>query len=290
MVRLAVLSDIHGNLIALEAVLSDLQQYAVDGIIVAGDIVVGGPQPAETLQRLRSLGSLMIQGNADQALLRYASGKAHANQSIAQQFALLRWTRRQVDQDALDFLQSLPEQRVVALAGTDPIRVVHGSPCHISERILPERDPALLDLELAQIDELVLVCGHTHIPWQAAPNGRLALNPGSVGSPLNGMTGAQYALLTWGGLSWQARLLTTPYDLEPLRQVCQASGFLTEGGAFARLCLLSVETAQDVLDDFFAYAARLAEKAGCGEIDFISDTIWEQAVESFGWNRYDKQS
>jgi putative phosphoesterase len=284
--RLAVLSDIHGNLTALEAMLSDLRQYAVNGILVAGDIVVGGPQPAETLQRLRALGCVMIRGNADQALLQHAAGRAPASQSTAQQFALLRWTRRQVDQDALDFLASLPEQRVVALAGADPIRMVHGSPRHISERIFPERDPALLDLVLAQISEPVLVCGHTHLPWQVARDGRLALNPGAVGSPLNGTLGAQYALLTWANTGWQARLIAVPYDLEPLRQVCRTSGFLADGGAFARLCLLSVETGQDVLDDFFAYAAGLTEQAGYAECDHIPDAVWKQAVETFGWAKY----
>jgi len=284
--RLAVLSDIHGNLVALEAVLSDLQQYTVDGVLVAGDIVVGGPQPAETLQRLRALGSILIRGNADQALLQYAAGKAPASQATAQQFALLRWTRRQVDQEAVDFLASLPEQRVVALAGTDPIRMVHGSPRHLSERIFPERDPALLDLVLAQISEPVMVCGHTHIPWWIERNGCLALNPGSVGSPLNGIVGAQYALLNWTGEGWQAKLIAIPYDLEPLRQACQANGFLSDGGAFARLCLLSVETGQDVLDDFFAYASGLAEQAGYAECDHIPDDIWEQAVKTFSWERY----
>ena len=165
---------------------------------------------------------------------------------------------------------------------------MHGSPRRLSERIFPERDPALLALILSQISEPVLVCGHTHIPWQVERDGRLALNPGSVGSPLNGVTGAQYALLAWTGQRWQARLITVPYDLEPLRQVCRANGFLAEGGAFARLCLLSVETGQDALDDFFAYAAALAAKADEEESDFIPDAIWKRSVETFSWGRYSK--
>lgn len=284
--QLAVLSDIHGNLPALDAVLNDLQQYPIAGIVVAGDIVTGGPQGVETAQRLRALDSLMIRGNADNALLKYAARDVPAIWHTNHQFALLRWTRHQVDQEMLDFLKSLPDQRVVALPGTAAIRVVHGSPRHISEPIFPDRDPAMLDTVLAQINEPVLVCGHTHLPWQVKRNSLLVLNPGAVSGPLNGVVGAQYALLNWYNDHWQAKHITVAYDLDRIRKACRESGFLEEGGAFAQAVLLSIETGQDVIEDFFSYAFELVAKAGISDSDIIPDDIWDQASTTFDWARY----
>ena len=162
--RLAVLADIHGNLPALEAVLEDLARYEPDGILVAGDLVLGGPQPNEAVRRLRSASRWIIRGNGDSSLVRYATGDALQAWRTHLQFSILRWTRHTVDQDTLAFLKGLPEQCVVEVPGTAPIRVVHGSPGHPSASIFPDKEPATLDRALTQVHEPVLVCGHTHIP------------------------------------------------------------------------------------------------------------------------------
>ena len=172
--RLAVLSDIHGNLPALEAVLRDLERRDIDGIIVAGDFI-GGPQPVETIRLLRARRTWMIRGNSDDNLLRLGNGLAPQAWHSSRQFALLRWARRHVDRGTFGFLQSLPQQRVVQVPGRVAIRVVHGSPRDPYESIFPEREPATLDAALAQVNEPVFVCGHTHIPWKVERHGRLAL-------------------------------------------------------------------------------------------------------------------
>jgi putative phosphoesterase len=283
--RLAVMSDIHGNLPALEAVLEDLQPHAPDGIIVAGDLV-GGPQPNEVIRTLRALGSRMIRGNSDANLLRYGTGNAPDKWHTSPQFALLRWTHRHVDAKTFDFIQSLPEQRVVELPGTAAIRVVHGSPRDPCEYIFPDRDPHVLDLALSQTSEPVLVCGHTHVPWKVERGGRLALNPGSVCGPLNGEIYPQYALLTWRDGRWHAEHHAVPYDLERIRSAFRESGLLEQGGALARAFLLCIETGQNVFDDFFAHAHTLAAKAGFKDYDVFPNTIWRQAAATFDWKSY----
>jgi putative phosphoesterase len=281
-VQLAVLSDIHGNLPALEAVLQDLQRWDIRGIIVAGDFT-GGPQPNETIRRLRSLDTRMIRGNSDDNLLRYGNGLAPQAWHSSRQFALLRWAHRHVDRDAFEFLQSLPEQRVIHMPGTGAIRVVHGSPRNPSGSIFPDREPTTLDLALAQVDEPVFVCGHTHIPWKVERDGRLALNPGAVCGPLNGEVGAQYALLTWQDNHWQVDLRAVDYDLEQIRVAFLKSGLLDEGGALARSFLLSIETGQNVADWFLAYAYGLAAEAGHKGRSVVPDEIWERAATTFDW-------
>jgi putative phosphoesterase len=277
---LAVLSDVHGNLPALQAVSNDMQQYSVDGIIVAGDFI-GGPQPNETIELLRSLGSCMIRGNSDNNLLRYESHDLPDAWRNDLQFALLRWAFRHVTQENLQFLRSLPEQRVIELPGAAAIRAVHGSPRHPAEAIYPDRDPALLDLVLGQVDEPVLVCGHTHEPWALAQNGKLALNPGAVCGPLNGYVGAQYALLTWQPDHWQVEHRALPYDIDQIRSAFHASGLWEEGGTLAHLFLRSIETGQNVTEDFLSYAYSLAAQHGFRNCEYIPDIIWERATATF---------
>ncbi len=305
--RLAVLADTHGNLPALEAVLADVRQQGVDGIIVAGDFTTGGPHQLETFNLLRSLDSWMIRGNSEGYLLAYDVGNVSDGWRASKQWASVRWSHLRLNREILDFIAALPEQRIVTLDDAAPIRVVHGSPRSPSEHLFPDRDPvaldafrraglllpgrdpAKLDRALAQVKEPVLVCGHSHIPWKQEQDGLLALNPGSVGAPINGDVRAQYALLTcqrsWPSktVSWQAEHRAIAYDLERIRAAFHESGLLEEGGAFSRAWLLHIETGQNVSGRFVSYACRLAAEAGYEGGGVVSDSVWEQAIATFDW-------
>ena len=114
MTRLALLSDVHGNLPALEAVLEDIRQHGVDGIIVAGDST-GGPQQGEVIDRLRATTEWIIRGNNEDYLLAYQSGEAPEAWWTSKQWAMMRWSYQQLDSETLGFIASLPSQRVVEL-------------------------------------------------------------------------------------------------------------------------------------------------------------------------------
>jgi predicted phosphodiesterase len=298
--RLAVLADVHGNLPALEAVLADIEEQGVDSIIVAGDFA-DRPQPLETVCMLRALDCWMIRGNRENYLLAYDRGDAPELWHVSVQWAGLRWLYRQLDREALDFMASLPEQHVITVDGTAPIRVVHGSPRSVTELLLPDGDPVALaqyaqaglldlgysqlslDAALAELDEPVLVCGHSHIRWSQHHRDHLVLNPGSVGAPINGDVRAQYAVLTWQRGQWQAEHRAIAYDLDRIRGAYRASGLLAQGGGFTRALLRCIETGQNVpgylLDHFHALAAQ----TGFGDQDVVPDSIWEQAVATFDW-------
>lgn len=281
--QIAVFADIHGNLPALEAVLEDCERFNPDQLIVAGDYI-GGPQPNQVLQLLQDRNALMISGNSDTNLIRLIDGEAPPGWYRSQQFALLRWSGRNISPDQLDFLRSLPRTRSLHFPGADPIRLVHGSPRDQYESIFPYRAPATLEAALAETSEPVLVCGHTHTPWTVERGGRLALNPGAVCGPLNGEIGAQYALLRWGSGPWRSELRSVPYDLELIRTAFRDSGLLQEGGALARAFLRSIETGSDVAKWFLDHAYQLAAAAGAGEVDVVPDPFWKQAEDSFDWD------
>lgn len=284
--RLAVLADIHGNLPALNAVVDDLRRTRVEGMVVAGDFT-GGPWPRETTHRLRELGAWMIRGNNEEYVLSYADRTAPDIWWASLQWASSRWSYNQLDQAAIDLVRSLSQQRVIDLPQATSVRVVHGSTESVDESILPERDADRLAELLSRTQEAVVVCGHTHIPWMRKMAGVLALNPGSVGLPCNGDSRAHYALLTWGDGEWHAEHRVAPYDMAHLRAAYDDSGFLEEGGGFARALLLTAETGRDVGIALMAHVRDVVSQTRGERIDAVSDETWEQAMATFLWERWE---
>ena len=308
--RLAVLADTHGNLPALEAVLADIDEEAVDGFLVAGDIT-GGPHAGESIALLQSLEGWMIRGNGEEYLLDYRSGRAPASWYGDEQWATLRWSYRCLEPDVLGFIDRLPDRRIVRLngaafssmpAGAASIQMVHGTPWTTREFLYPDGDPAALaafrragllpeDKAIPRLEELlggiqepVLVCAHSHIPWVQECESLLVVNPGSVGAPNNGDPRAQYAMLAWEGGCWQAELKQVDYDLERVWAAYRSSGFLAAGGAMARAFLLGIVTGENVPGLFVDSVRRLAAEAGCQPHDPVPDDVWQAAIASFDWS------
>jgi len=304
--RLAVLADVHDNLPALEAVVEDMRHHSVDGVIAAGDYMVRDPYPVETSRLLRSLDGWMTRGNAEGYLLAYDAGEVPASWCASDQWAAMRWTYAQADHETLDFIVELLQQRVVTVDDAPPIRVVHGSPTDPSGRLFPDEDPDALRWfrkagllaqdgdppwlrrAFAQISKPVLVCAHTHIPWVQEEDGRLA--PGVVSGALNGDACAQYALLTWEKGRWQVEHRAVAYDLTPVRRAFRDTGFLAEGGPFAKAYLLSIETGRNVVWHLFSHIDRLALEAGLEDWVVVPEAIWDRAVNTFRWADYGGES
>jgi predicted phosphodiesterase len=202
--RLAVLSDIHSNLAALEAVLADLDGLpAVDELWVCGDIVGYGPQPNEVIERLRERRARAVMGNHDGAAIGLVD-VAWFNDAAA---VAVRWTGEVLDADSRDYLAALPERREES-----NLTAVHGSPRDpIWEYIT---SPAVAAANLSAFTTDVCLFGHTHYPviytdaddglretpgvaGSPAPlrDGRLMLNPGSVGQPRDGNPASSYLVV-----------------------------------------------------------------------------------------------
>lgn len=178
---IATLYDIHGNLAALEAVLEEIPDDAT--ILIGGDVVAGGPQPAETLERLRGLGDRVrwLRGNADRELTPGEPGLASPGTFDA--------TRAALSEEQIAFLHELPP--TVQLDG---VLYCHASPRNdldvFTERT-PEEKIAFL---FADVDADVVVCGHTHMQFDRTIAGRRVLNSGSVGAPYGDEPGAFWML------------------------------------------------------------------------------------------------
>lgn len=196
--RLAVLSDVHGNLAALEAVLRDAVHRGVEGLVHLGDLVGYGPRPQECVERVRAEGFPGVVGNYDLAVCHPDAEEGLAlylKPSISEVGRrTYAWTRDHVDAGARAFLQGLPAQIRVE-EGEHTFLFTHGSPERPNEYLLPDTPEERLRELFDGTGAGVLVVGHTHLPDLRRVGERVLLNPGSVGKPKDGDPRASYLVL-----------------------------------------------------------------------------------------------
>jgi putative phosphoesterase len=199
MKRVAIVSDIHANLPALEAALADIDRREVDTVVVAGDLVGDGKQPAEVVTLLRRLGFPAIRGNVDRKVAEAAalSGKELAERARKKKTAELLWTARRLDRAGLHWLTGLPATVTLLLGGARML-VVHGSPLSDTDSIYPSLTPRALAAKLGADRPDILVCGHSHVPFARRISGVAVVNAGSVGRPVDGDPRGSYALVDIG--------------------------------------------------------------------------------------------
>ncbi len=280
--RAAIIADVHGTLPALETVLSDIELNPPDEIFVAGDFV-GGPQPHETLTRLRQVGCRFILGNGEQALLKMRQGNAPKAWWTHRQFDLVRWFYQNLNEEDFDFLKSIPEQIILNQANCEPVRIVHGTPWDINKLLFPEKEPEALSRALQEIPESVLVFAHTHLPAMYYKHHKLAINPGSVANNLHGETSISYATLCCEGGAWRPELHFLEYDLSQTVQVFHDTGFLESTRPLARGFLESILTGDNTAFAFVLHAIESARQAGYRDADAVPDEIWLAAENTFEW-------
>lgn len=195
--RVAVLSDVHGNAPALAAVLAELEREQPDLIVSGGDLT-WGPLPEETFVLASSLEARFVRGNADRALLEGSSSTERE-----------QWLQAHHTAEMRQFLAGFEEQVVVDVDGLGPVRFCHGSPRSDEECVTPETPAARVREFSAGVAEQVIVTAHVHIQFDREVTGIRSVNPGSVGLPYEGKPGAYWALL-----GPDVVLRRTVYDLD----------------------------------------------------------------------------
>jgi len=212
--RVALISDIHGNLVALDAVLRDIAARGVSQIVCLGDIALSGPQPHACVARIRTLGCPTAMGNCDALALRQRrEGATPAVMAAYTRFgawvaAIDLWSAQALTDDDAAWLTALPLTTRVALAPDATLLCAHGSPQSFTHRLLADSE-AQSDERLAElvgpVTATVLASGHTHLPMRRRLGALTIVNPGSVGLPLETNAGrivnpagyAEYGILTW---------------------------------------------------------------------------------------------
>jgi len=233
--RVAVISDMHGNDLAFEVVEADIQRQNVDQIVCLGDAIQGGPQPAGVVQRLRRLNCPVVMGNADAWLI---SGVETANEGIPPERLkrmgeIRNWSLSQLTEDDIDFIANFQPTVTIPLEDGLDLLCFHGSPASFDEVILPAAPEEEFQKILGPYADRVLTGGHTHAQ-QIRRNGRyFFFNPGSVGFAYSHQQSdddfhadpwAEYAILTAQNGQTSLEFRRVPFDTQELIRIYRESG------------------------------------------------------------------
>lgn len=211
--KIAFISDIHGNAKALEAVLKDIKARNVDKIYILGDICYRGTEPQRSLDLVRELNTEVIKGNADEWVVRGVKQGEVPAQALELMNKERDWTLSQLDTESIDYLQSLPSELKIELEGVR-IHAYHATPQSLFDIVLPdESEKSLIESQMVQEAE-IYVYAHIHKPYIRYTNGKCIINTGSVGLPFDGLNKASYAMVELNANNYQTAVIRVEYDVE----------------------------------------------------------------------------
>ncbi len=288
--KLALIADIHGNLTALEAVAREIERLQPDHVVLNGDLINACPFSGEVIDFVRGTDWLVVRGNHEFYYLDFGTDRADASTRDPERWGALHWLVEQIPTAQGDYLASLPDERALYYAETQPLRVAHGVPGRNRVGFYREQPENEIASQIAHVQQATLVSAHTHVQidrqitgraaaedhsadfslnqpaLHAHPNGTATerrwhvINPGSVGLPLNGDPRAQFALLESvpeqvepGG--WRVAFQRIDYDRAPVLDAFATSGLLAAGGIISQLFYWELVTAEPEIIKFFHWAS-----------------------------------
>jgi putative phosphoesterase len=226
-VRVALISDQHANDVAFRVALEDVERVGVEEVVCLGDVAQGGSQPAETLDRLATLGCETVLGNADALLLEVP---ADSPEPVTERHLEVReWTLAQLNSAHIEQIRSFAPVVRRELEGVS-LLLFHGSPRSYDDVLLPELDSEALEPFLGH-DAALLAGGHTHLQWTRRVDDALYLNPGSVGISYDRFEDppvlrplAEWALVTVADGNVGVEFRQVPYTVEEVKAAAKQSG------------------------------------------------------------------
>ena len=224
--KIAVISDIHANLVALKAVLEDVLEEKCDTVFCLGDIVLAGPQPKETIDFVRSQNWNIIQGNTDKMIADFGP---EILQMLQENFPVIANAvvddMNYFDDEDKKFLNDLPPALEMNVEGVK-ILLVHGSPRYNNEDILPNMPLSAIEEIISPTDADLVLCGHTHVPCGYQTNNKqTVVNVGSVGRPMTETPLACYAILDLNQGVFSVKHKFVEYDKELAADFVRKRGF-----------------------------------------------------------------
>lgn len=230
MTRIAVLSDVHGNLLALEAVRAELRREKPDAVLVAGDLVLNGPDPngaIDALRLLESEGALIVSGNTDIAVGDFDYGAAFPQYQDGIPDTIreaAEWAHDELGDDQLEWLRRLPSERRMRADGDTLVLAVHASPGSQTRGFDQALDANVFYERAAATDARVICVGHTHVPEVRDLGWKVIVNAGSCGYVFDGDPTASWAMITVADGTVEAEIRRTPFDALAVANAISARG------------------------------------------------------------------
>ena len=210
--RICLFSDTHGNLAALEAVLADMRRRgSFDLTVMAGDLAMLGPRPAETIDRLRALDCLFVVGNTDLMI-------------VERRNELAQWAADRIGQARVGFLAGLPFAYGIQPQAGHELLVFHATPRDVEDDLSPKRSEAEVNARIEGVNAEVLAFGHVHIPYVRKVGARTLFDIASAGLPRDGDRRAVYGVAEWTRGGWQLEHHRVEYDVDAVAADMRACG------------------------------------------------------------------
>jgi predicted phosphodiesterase len=217
--RVAVLSDIHGNAVALDACLDDLHALGgADKIVAAGDLCFDGPRPRKVLKRLQQIGAQLVRGNTDRMI-----ALDDPQQYDASERAAILWYREVLGERRMRRLAEAPSSYVVG-DGPAGLYICHATPQSDEERVWPDAPDPQLERIVAPIAQRTLVFGHLHVPYVRPWRDRMFVNVASVGLPKDGDPRAHYVLFVHRPGGWLVRSRRVDFNVKKVERQLRTCG------------------------------------------------------------------
>jgi predicted phosphodiesterase len=230
MTRIAALSDVHGNALALEAVLADVASEKPDVVMIAGDLVLNGPEPGLVVDVLRSLGdegALIVGGNTDIAVADFDYAAAFPWMTDGVPDAIVdaaEWAHDALGAERVDWLRRLPAERRWRTDDDTLVLACHASPGSQTAGFDQHLDPSVTIERVARTDARIIVCGHTHLPEVRDLGWKVIVNDGSAGYVFDGDPTASWALLEVADGEVRAEIRRTAFDTLAVANAISARG------------------------------------------------------------------
>lgn len=287
--KIAVLSDIHGNLPALQTATQDIEAWQPDLVVVDGDIVNRGPLSLDCLEfiqtKQRTADWRVVRGNHEDYLLACDRPDAPRSGPEYELWRFAFWAHDQLN-GHLAVLQTLPNQFSWTAPDGSEFRVVHASMRNNRDGIYADSSDEVLYQQIAPVPG-VFVTAHTHRPLIRRFNDSLVVNVGSVGAPFDRDTRASYGRFTWTHDGWQSDIIRLPYDIAQTERDYVESGFLDEAGPLAQLMLVELRRAGGLI---YRWAKRYQDAVLAEEIDLaesVRELLHDEDLRPFlgapGW-------
>jgi len=230
MTRLAILSDVHGNALALQAVRTGIRAARPDQVAVAGDLVMNGPDPAATVDLLREMegdGALIISGNTDVAVadFDYSAAFPWMADGVPEAFrAAAEWAHDALGDERVAWLRRLPAERRIHTDDGGMALVCHASPGSQTAGFDPALDPNVIVERVSRTDARVIACGHTHLPEVRDLGWKIIVNAGSAGYVFDGDPTASWAMIDMVGDNVTAEIKRAEFDALAVSDAISARG------------------------------------------------------------------
>lgn len=289
-IKIAIISDIHGNIVALNEVIKDAEKNNVDDYVFLGDLVNDLPFGNETLKIVREKSNKVIKGNKEQYLIEYEKYKYDWKNL---QFRNVKFMYNELLKENMDFIRVLPHYLEIEFEGVK-ILFAHGSPKSVEE-LLNKNKRELLEKYANEIDANALIFGHTHEKmWYEYINGKLIMNAGCCGVSPNYIGKAEYVILEIEEKNIKnINLKLVDYDINLVKQKIINSGILDEDKVFMNLTYSGISGKSDVRYNFLheakeimlerrAKMAKEQEKGIYSYFKLYDDDIWLGLADKYG--------